>query len=106
MALATNHIPYSDSTRDWGGGGAAAQGADDIDIVKGADDIDIVNKHSHTATGPAEYGAPHDTGHEGEAMPKEVDTGIRSALATAKGHKTANGDMGVVQHVAQDIGST
>jgi len=39
-------------------------------------------------------------------MPKEVDTGIRSALATAKEHKTANGDMGVVQHAAQDIGST
>ena len=38
-------------------------------------------------------------------MPKEVDTGIGSALATAKGHETANGDMGVAQHVAQDIGS-
>jgi len=38
-------------------------------------------------------------------MTKEVDTGIGSALATAKGHETANGDMGVAQHVAQDIGS-
>jgi len=72
---------------------------------EGADDTDTVNKHSHTAAGSAEYGAPHDTGHKGEAMPKEVDTGIGSALATAKGHETANGDIGVAQHVAQDISS-
>jgi len=38
-------------------------------------------------------------------MPKEVDTGFGSALASSKGHETANGDMGVAQHVAQDIGS-
>ena len=98
LALATNHIPYSDSVRDWGGGGAAAHS-------EGSDNTDIVNKHSHTPAGSAEYGAPHDTGHEGDVMPKTVDTGIRSALATAKGHETANGDMGVAQHVIQDIGS-
>jgi len=98
LALATNHSPYSDSTPDWGGGGATAHS-------EGADDTDTVNKHSHTAAGSAENGAPHDTGHEGNAMPKEVDTGIGSALATAKGHETANGDMGVAQHMAQDIGS-
>jgi hypothetical protein len=38
-------------------------------------------------------------------MPKEDDTGTGGALATAKGHETANGDMGVAQHVTQHIGS-
>jgi len=96
--LPTNQTPYSDSARDWGGDSAAAHS-------EGPDDTDTVNKHSHTAAGSAENGAPHDTGHEDEAMPKEDDTGTGGALATAKGHETANGDMGVVQHVAQDIGS-
>jgi len=98
LALVMNHIPDSDSARDWGVGGAAAHS-------EGADDTDIVNNHSHTAASPAKYGAPHDTGHEVQAMPKEVDTGFGSALASAKGHETANGDMGVAQHMAQDIGS-
>jgi len=72
LALVLNHIPDSDSARDWGGGGAAAHS-------EGADDTDIVINHSHTAAGPAKCGAPHDTGHEVEAMPKEVDTGFGSA---------------------------
>jgi len=38
-------------------------------------------------------------------MPKEDNTGTGGALATVKGRETANGDMGVAQHVAQDIGS-
>jgi len=38
-------------------------------------------------------------------MPKEDERCIGSALVTAEGHETANGDMGVAQHVAQDIGS-
>jgi len=37
-------------------------------------------------------------------MPKEDDTGTGGAPATAKGHKTAIGDMGVTQQVTQDIG--
>jgi len=98
LALATNHSPYSDSARDRGSGGAAAYSA-------GADDTDTVNKHSHTAAGAAENGAPHDTGHEVGVMPKEDDTGTGGAPATAKGHETANGDMGVAQHVTQNIGS-
>jgi hypothetical protein len=96
--LPTNQTPYSVSARDWGGDSAAAHS-------EGPDDTDTVNKHSHTAAGSAENGAPHDTGHEDEAMPKEDDTGTGGALATAKGHETANGDMRVAQHVAQDIGS-
>jgi len=80
--LPTNQTPYSDSAWDWGGDSAAAHS-------EGPDDTDTVNKHSHTAAGSAENGAPHDTGHEDEAMPKEDDTGTGGALATANGHETA-----------------
>jgi len=92
----TNHFPCPDNAWDRGSGGAAAYST-------GADDTD--NKHSHIAAGAVEDGAPHGTGHEVGVMPKEGDTGTRGAPATAKGHETANGDIGVAQHMSQDIGS-
>ena len=93
MAFAKNHSPCPDNSSDRGSGSAAAYST-------GAGNTD--NKHSHTAAGAAENGAPHGTCHEVRVMPKEGVTGTGGAPATAKGHET---DIGMVQHVAQDIGS-
>jgi len=77
----TNYCPYNTRGRDTGSTAASTTGADAVGDV-----------NNHTVVGAAEYGAPHDTGHDiriahGNNDNRKVDdTDTRGAPETMRCH--------------------